>query len=223
MSGTSMVDGHPSTEHDGGKFTDLSNVCDKFVYPERSDYKYTCPQKIVIDWISEHIHQSNNMKNIKSSYTLKNILEDDTGIYLTNDQFKDIMYMMGFKPLDMTDINWEFVVTLYEESNFNFYSWGCQYINLLKWENRDDAIFMSDFLYDMVDDSEFPKKKFQNEQEEFMVILAYLFYSTKALQEAIDGFLVLWKKYISSLDKYPSDAFEKIFLPIYKSVFENVL
>ena len=41
-----------------------------------------------------------------SSYSLKRILECDTGIYLTNNEFKDAMQKCGFKPDNPNDLNW---------------------------------------------------------------------------------------------------------------------
>lgn len=41
-----------------------------------------------------------------SSYSLKHILECDTGIYLTNNEFKDAMQKCGFKPDNPNDLNW---------------------------------------------------------------------------------------------------------------------
>ncbi len=46
-----------------------------------------------------------------TSYGLKHILERDTGLYLTNNEFKDAMLMCGYKPTNPNDLNWCYCIS----------------------------------------------------------------------------------------------------------------
>jgi len=54
-------------------------------------------QKIVFKWIDENIMPRQIELTSKTSYGIKHILEKDTGIYLTNNQFKDAMMYFGYQ------------------------------------------------------------------------------------------------------------------------------
>lgn len=47
-----------------------------------------------------------------TSYGMKHILESCTGIYMTNNQFKDLMLQMGFYPKYKEELNWNFAVKI---------------------------------------------------------------------------------------------------------------
>lgn len=47
----------------------------------------------------------------KSSYGLKHILEKDTGLYLTNNEFKDAMLMCGYEPINPNELNWYYQIS----------------------------------------------------------------------------------------------------------------
>ncbi|MCD5464873.1 hypothetical protein LOB94_03635 [Lactobacillus delbrueckii subsp. bulgaricus] len=68
-------------------------------------------QKKVFDWIKENIVPRKTPNDKHSSYGLKHYLEHDIGIYLTNNEFKDAMLLCGFKPVDETELNWEYCIS----------------------------------------------------------------------------------------------------------------
>lgn len=68
-------------------------------------------QQKVFDWIKENIKPRKTPNHRHSSYGLKHYLEQDTGIYLTNNAFKDAMLLCGFKPVDETELNWEYCIS----------------------------------------------------------------------------------------------------------------
>lgn len=68
-------------------------------------------QQKVFDWIKENIVPRKTPNDRHSSYGLKHYLEHDIGIYLTNNEFKDAMMLCGFKPVDETELNWEYCIS----------------------------------------------------------------------------------------------------------------
>ena len=52
--------------------------------------------KAVCEWIGENIHAARTDNLYQSSYCLKHLFERDTGIYVSNNDFKRIMVKMGF-------------------------------------------------------------------------------------------------------------------------------
>lgn len=71
-------------------------------------------QKIVFNWIKENIEPRKRALSKRTSYGIKHILERDTGIYLTNNQFKDAMMLSGYTPIHANALNWIFKIS----SNF---------------------------------------------------------------------------------------------------------
>jgi hypothetical protein len=65
-------------------------------------------QKKVLKWIKQHCIRTKTINRRHSSYGLKHILERDTGIYLTNNQFKHAMLIEGHNPTNENDLNWYF-------------------------------------------------------------------------------------------------------------------
>ena len=68
-------------------------------------------RETVFDWIATRFRKVSYTNNKRSSYGLKHYLEEDTGIYLTNNQFKDAMLKAGFKPSDPNELNWHFAIS----------------------------------------------------------------------------------------------------------------
>lgn len=60
----------------------------------------------VMDWISENISPRKTPLTSHTSYGIKHLLERDTGIYLTNNEFKDAMLQAGYEPIDADALNW---------------------------------------------------------------------------------------------------------------------
>ncbi len=68
-------------------------------------------QEIVLDWIQAHCIKIKTVNKRHTSYGLKHILERDTGIYLTNNQFKHAMLIAGHMPEYEHELNWHFRIS----------------------------------------------------------------------------------------------------------------
>lgn len=68
-------------------------------------------QEKVQAWIRENIMPRKTPNRCHSSYGIKHILEGDTGIYLTNNEFKDAMMRCGFLPVDENELNWTYRIS----------------------------------------------------------------------------------------------------------------
>lgn len=68
-------------------------------------------QQIVLLWIQDNIRPIKSPNNWHSSYGIKHILQHDTNIYLTNNQFKDAMMQCGYLPVDPDRLNWNFRIS----------------------------------------------------------------------------------------------------------------
>ena len=69
-------------------------------------------RKLVLDWIEDNFYIRKTPNHNYHTYRLKHILQYDTGIYLTDNQFKDAMLQCGFFPLDRYDGSWYFCLGL---------------------------------------------------------------------------------------------------------------
>lgn len=67
--------------------------------------------KLVLNWIEENIHPRKTPLLDHTSYGIKHILEHDTKIYLTNNEFKDAMLMCDYKPVDPDELNWCYCIS----------------------------------------------------------------------------------------------------------------
>lgn len=63
-------------------------------------------QEIVYTWIRENLMPRKTVLYGRTSYGIKHLLEDDTKIYLTNNEFKDAMLQCGYGPVDPNMLNW---------------------------------------------------------------------------------------------------------------------
>ena len=68
-------------------------------------------QQIVMDWIRNNIYPRKTVLHGRTSYGIKHLLERDTGIYLTNNEFKDAMMVCGFDPHNPNALNWEYCIS----------------------------------------------------------------------------------------------------------------
>lgn len=68
-------------------------------------------QKKVMEWIRENIQPRKTPLLTHSSYGIKHLLERDTGIYMTNNQFKDAMLLCGYYPVDEYKLNWNYRIS----------------------------------------------------------------------------------------------------------------
>lgn len=64
-------------------------------------------QETVFKWISENLIPGKS-KYGGSSYNLKHILQTDTNIYLTDNEFKDAMLLSGYQPIDSHEFSWHY-------------------------------------------------------------------------------------------------------------------
>jgi hypothetical protein len=65
----------------------------------------------VFKWIKENIVAADKANDRHTSYGIKHILERDTEIYLTNNEFKDAMLMCGYCPVDENELNWTYCIS----------------------------------------------------------------------------------------------------------------
>lgn len=68
-------------------------------------------QEEVLDWIHAHCVKIKSANTRHTSYGLKHLLEHDTGIHLTNNQFKHAMLIAGHIPVDEHELNWHFRIS----------------------------------------------------------------------------------------------------------------
>lgn len=68
-------------------------------------------QDKVLHWIEEKIQPCKSPLKGHSSYGLKHYLERDLGIYLTNNEFKDAMWLSGYYPVNVNALNWIYCIS----------------------------------------------------------------------------------------------------------------
>ena len=68
-------------------------------------------QKAALAWFDSHIAPIKGTNYRHSSYGLKHMLENETDVYMTNNQFKHMMLMNGYKPKDHNELNWHFCIS----------------------------------------------------------------------------------------------------------------
>lgn len=68
-------------------------------------------QKLVLDWIRVSFMPIKTVNKRHTSYGLKHLLQHETGLYLTNNQFKHAMLLSGYYPEKAGDLNWCFRIS----------------------------------------------------------------------------------------------------------------
>ena len=68
-------------------------------------------QETVLNWIKNGIIARKTENRHHSSYGLKHYLQNETGIYVTNNQFKDAMMICGYYPKDPNELNWHYGIS----------------------------------------------------------------------------------------------------------------
>ena len=139
---------------------------------------------VIDQWIRNNIRKSRSIYKYRTSYGLKHILERDTGLYLTNNEFKDAMLLSGYEPVDSDELNWRYRIKLVIEEVYNpspFYKW-------LKETCKNEDLPQANFANDMLEDPAFPCFA------EKSIILGYLG-SIGACPEAEEVFKALWNRY----------------------------
>lgn len=139
--------------------------------------------KIVRKWIRDNIIPAKKILQDRTSYGLKHLLEHDTDIYLTNNEFKDAMLFEGYIPQNPNALNWKYRIRLKRDINDNpgkFFKWAKEF--------EKEASPYGDFARDMVRDMNFPRIA------DYRVICRYL-YRIGACSKAIDVFEEMWRLY----------------------------
>ncbi len=67
--------------------------------------------ELVCEWIKENILPRKTPLLEQTSYGIKHILQSKTGVYLTNNAFKDAMLMCGYKPVNPNELNWCYCIS----------------------------------------------------------------------------------------------------------------
>lgn len=140
--------------------------------------------KTVGEWIRKNIRPQKEVNTNHTSYGLKHKLENDTGLYITNNEFKNAMLLAGYEPVDETELNWRYRACYLPDIIYNpspFFVWVKAYV----CEESPEG----DFAKDMITDREFPI--FANRE----IILKYL-ESIHAIDEAVAAFESLWSRYM---------------------------
>ncbi len=135
-------------------------------------------------WIRENIRKGRTVYKGRTSYGLKHVLERDTGIYLTNNEFKDAMLLTGYFPVDAAELNWRYRIVMVKEEHYNpnpFCRW-------MRKEYGGESSPEGDFASDMERDPEFPIFADRG------IILGYL-RNVNACDGAIEAFENAWKRY----------------------------
>nr|DAT68206.1 MAG TPA: hypothetical protein [Caudoviricetes sp.] len=103
-------------------------------------------QVITKIWIEWCITPTKTVNKRTSSYALKHCFERMTGIYLTNNQFKQAMAMCGYLPhCDCSELNWTYAISS-RSACFKSYHKGkynpliCEYAYGLKKEKSAEAL-----------------------------------------------------------------------------------
>ena len=115
---------------------------------------YTLPDSDIVlisDWIKENIRSACNNVHRYNSYGLKHMLQHDTNVYVTNNQFKHAMLLAGYVPVDPDELNWEFDIVLVRDIIENpspFFNWLKRY--------TDEDSMIGDFARDAAADRDFP-------------------------------------------------------------------
>ena len=91
----------------GRPYTNENGFVDEALITEHSDEEIAA----VDEWIRKNVRTSKKILHGHTSYGMKHMLEHDTGIYLTNNEFKDAMMMCGFEPVDPNMLNWTYRIS----------------------------------------------------------------------------------------------------------------
>ena len=138
---------------------------------------------VIGEWIRKNIRPG-RLINEYDSYAIKQLLEIDTGICMTNDAVKEAMFLAGFRPECSGDENWRFRILLVREINENpnpFFNW-------LMVEEYAEGTPEADFITDVSQYFRFPV--FADHD----IIRGYL-ENADAYEETLDAFERLWAEY----------------------------
>lgn len=92
---------------DGRPYTNENGSVDDGLMSGKDD----ATQKAVFGWIDLFLDSRKNFNRLHTSYGLKHLLQSSTGIYLTNNEFKDAMMSCGYLPEDPDALNWVYAIS----------------------------------------------------------------------------------------------------------------
>ncbi len=64
-----------------------------------------------VKWVEANIFPRKTPFLDSSSYAMKHVLQERTNIYMTNNQFKELMLLCGFYPVKVDELNWHFCIS----------------------------------------------------------------------------------------------------------------
>lgn len=163
----------------GRPYTNENGFIDGALITEHGDGEMAA----VSGWIRENIRTGKKILHGRTSYGMKHLLEHDTGIYLTNNEFKDAMMMAGHSPVNPGELNWRYRIVLTRDVNDNpspFFRWAERF--------KTDVSPCGDFVRDMIRDFDFPRTA------SHQAISSYL-WLVGACGGAVDAFEELWRAY----------------------------
>lgn len=68
-------------------------------------------QEKVLDWLEANLIPRSTPMNSSTSYGMKHVLEYRTNIYMTNNQFKEAMLLLGYYPVVVDELNWRYCLS----------------------------------------------------------------------------------------------------------------
>lgn len=157
------------------------------------EYDFNTHDKLsrVGDWIKENIRPGSEENTDHTSYGLKHFLEDATGVYLTNNEFKDAMLLAGYEPINSIAVNWTWRISYLPDEIYNPNPF-CQWVLRNVTGSGPDGP-ETDFADDMECDRSFPVFA------EHDIIRGYL-EMNGACRSAINAFERLWEQYSKEKD-----------------------
>ena len=132
----------PCTSENGGNDAGLLTTDNRFTDEEISQ---------IGEWIRNNIRPSDRLYPV-SSYGLKHKLEADTHIYMTNNEFKDAMFLAGYHPANPDALNWTWKISYLPEEIYN----PNPFVNFLKMCDNYETFEYEDILHHITHDPDFP-------------------------------------------------------------------
>ena len=68
-------------------------------------------QQKCLEWVDLYVRPTTVSIYPGTSYGLKHNLEDYTKVYMTNNQFKDLMLKCGYFPVNEHELNWRYRIS----------------------------------------------------------------------------------------------------------------
>ena len=92
---------------DGKPYTNENGWTDDGLITDRSENE----RETALRWIRENIRPRKTPLRERTSYGIKHILQRDTKLYLTNNEFKSAMLLCGYEPVDPNELNWHYRIS----------------------------------------------------------------------------------------------------------------